>query len=78
MAVAFLGDFPGDIWQAYRQLPEVGCWAHVGRKFIEAMPPIAKGRSLSKQVYYRNKMFTLESSWGYYLMKNAIKDGKKN
>lgn len=53
-------------------------WAHVGRKFIEAMPPIAKGRSLSKQVYYRNKMFTLESSWGYYLMKNAIKDGKKN
>lgn len=82
MAVAFLGDFPGDIWQAYRQLPEatlVGCWAYVGRKFIEAMPPIAKGKSLLKQgICYCNKMFTLESSWGYYLMKNVIKDSKKN
>lgn len=68
VAVDFLGDFSGylhcDMWQAYKQLPSatlVGCWAHVRRKFIEAMPPIT---SLSKQgVHYCNKMFTLESSW---------------
>lgn len=71
VAVDFLGDFSGylhcDMWQAYKQLPSatlVGCWAHVRRKFIEAMPPITKGNSLSKQgVHYCNKMFTLESSW---------------
>lgn len=71
VAVDLLGDFSGylrcDMWQAYKQLPSatlVGCWAHVRRKFIEAMPTITKENSLSKQgVRYCNKMFTLESSW---------------
>ena len=71
VAVDFLGDFSGylhcDMWQAYKQLPEatlVGCWADVRRKFVEAMPPITKGKSLSKLgIYYCNKMFTLERSW---------------
>ena len=55
------------MWQAYKQLPEatlVGCWAHVRRKFKEAVPPTTKGKSLSKQgVHYCNQMFTLEKSW---------------
>ena len=55
------------MWQAYKQLFSatlVGCWAHVRRKFKEAMPPTSKDMSLSKQeVHYCNRMFTLESSW---------------
>ena len=66
-----LSDFSGylhcDMWQAYKQLSSatlVGCWAHVRRKFMEAVPPTTKGKSLSKQgVHYCNKTFTLESSW---------------
>ena len=54
------------MWQAYKQLFSatlVGCWAHVRRKFKEAMPPTSKDMSLSKQeVHYCNRMFTLESS----------------
>lgn len=41
-----------DMWQAYKQLSSaaiIGCWAHVRRKFKEAMPPTSKGKSLSKQ-----------------------------
>ena len=71
VATDFLGNYSGylhcDMWQAYKQLPEatlVGCWAHVRRKFKEAVPPTTKGKSLSKQgVHYCNQMFTLEKSW---------------
>lgn len=71
VAVDFLDDFSGylhcDMWQAYKQLSSatlVGCWAHVRRKFMEAVPSTTKGKSLSKQgVHYCNKTFTLESSW---------------
>lgn len=71
VATDFLGNYSGylhcDMWQAYKQLPEatlVGCWAHVRRKFKEAVPPTTKGKSLSKQgVHYCNQIFTLERSW---------------
>lgn len=71
VAIDFLGNFSGylhcDMWQAYKQLSSatlVGCWAHVRRKFKEAMPPTSKDKSLSKQgVHYCNRTFTLESSW---------------
>lgn len=71
VAVEFLKGYSGylhcDMWQAYQQLPDttlVGCWAHVRRKFKEAVPPTAKDKSLSKQgVHYCSRMFALENSW---------------
>lgn len=50
------------MWQAYEQLPEatlVGCWAHVRRKFHEAVPEAASENSLSqKGLNYCNPCFT--------------------
>lgn len=71
VALNFLGDYPGylhcDMWQAYEQLPKatlVGCWAHVRRKFHEAVPQTAFGKSLAqKGVNYCNRMFYLEQTW---------------
>lgn len=69
VTVNFLGNFSGylhcDRWQAYKQLSSatlIGCWAHVRRKFKEAMSPTTKGKSISKQGICNN-MFRLESSW---------------
>lgn len=71
VAIDFLGEYPGylhcDMWSAYRQLANatlVGCWAHVRRKFIEAVPQNAQGKSLAKVgTNYCNKMFALEKAW---------------
>lgn len=71
VALNFLGNYAGflhcDMWQAYQQLPEatlVGCWAHVRRKFFEAMPQNTSNKSNAKQgVKYCNKMFALEREW---------------
>ena len=55
------------MWQAYEQLPKatlVGCWAHVRRKFHEAVPQTASGKYLAqKGVNYCNRMFYLEQTW---------------
>lgn len=55
------------MWQAYEQLPEatlVGYWAHVRRKFHEAVPEAASENSLSqKGLNYCNRMFYLEQAW---------------
>ncbi|NYS36769.1 transposase, partial [Streptococcus danieliae] len=68
-----LGDFKGylhcDMWSAYRSLDEdevtlVGCWAHVRRKFFEAMPKNAESNSLAKKgLSYCDQMFALEKQW---------------
>lgn len=70
-AIDFLGDYKGylhcDMWQAYQQLPEatlVGCWAHVRRKFFEAVPQNASDKSIAKEgLKYCNQMFQLEREW---------------
>lgn len=56
VALDFLGAYAGflhcDMWQAYKRLPEatlVGCWAHVRRKFFEAVPQNASDKSIAKQ-----------------------------
>ncbi len=56
VALDFLGNYNGylhcDMWQAYTQLPQatlVGCWAHVRRKFDEAVPQTASDKSLAKK-----------------------------
>ena len=42
----------------------VGCWAHVRRKFFEAVPPEASNKSISNQgVRYCDRMFVLEKDW---------------
>ena len=71
VALDFLGNYSGylhcDMWQAYEQLPEatlVGCWAHVRRKFHEAMPQNASGKCIARQgLNYCNRMFCLEKAW---------------
>ena len=71
VALDFLGKYPGylhcDMWQAYEQLPKatlIGCWAHVRRKFHEAVPQNASGKSLAKRgLAYCNRMFHLEQAW---------------
>lgn len=55
------------MWQAYQRLPEatlVGCWAHVRRKFFEAVPQNASDKSIAKQGWkYSTRMFRLEKEW---------------
>ena len=73
VAKEVLGDFKGylhcDMWSAYRSLDEdevtlVGCWAHVRRKFFEAMPKNADSNSLAKKgLSYCDQMFALEKQW---------------
>ncbi|WP_251717904.1 IS66 family transposase, partial [Lactobacillus agrestimuris] len=71
VALEFLGNYSGylhcDMWQAYEQLPEavlVGCWAHVRRKFKEAVPQAASEKSLAqKGLNYCSRMFYLEKTW---------------
>lgn len=42
----------------------VGCWAHVRRKFDEAVPQTASDKSLAKKgLNYCNRMFYLEQTW---------------
>lgn len=52
------------MWQAYQRLPEatlVGCWAHVRRKFFEAVAQNAFDKSIAKQGWkYCTQMFRLE------------------
>ena len=67
----FLGHYSGyvhcDMWSAYRQLEEatlVGCWAHVRRKFFEAIPKEAGKDGLGRiGLSYCDRMFALENSW---------------
>ena len=71
VALDFLGAYAGflhcDMWQAYQRLPEatlVGCWAHVRRKFFEAVPQNASDKSIAKQGWkYCTQMFRLEKEW---------------
>ena len=55
------------MWQAYQRLPEatlVGCWAHVRRKFFEAVAQNASDKSIAKQGWkYCTQMFRLEKEW---------------
>lgn len=71
VALDFLGAYAGflhcDMWQAYQRLPEatlVGCWAHVRRRFFEAVAQNASDKSIAKQGWkYCTQMFRLEKEW---------------
>ena len=60
-----------DGYTGYCSLPEeitvVGCWAHLRRKFDEAMKPLpkgkAKGSSAAQGLTYCDFLFKLEDSW---------------
>ena len=64
---AYAGFLHCDMWQAYQRLPEatlVGCWAHVRRKFFEAVLQNASDKSIAKQGWkYSTRMFRLEKEW---------------
>ena len=71
-AVEFLGDFHGilisDGFSGYNKLLNViraGCWAHMQRKWHEAMPKSEIGKkSVAAQGYkYCNRLFRLEKDW---------------
>ena len=69
-AKRFLGDFPGvlvtDGFSGYNKLTAVthaGCWAHVRRKFAEALPPdgeTAKESRAAKALAYIDSLFAAE------------------
>ena len=71
----FLDGFHGylhtDGYAGYHSLPEeitvVGCWAHLRRKFDEAMKSLPKGKangsSAAKGLAYCDLLFKLEDSW---------------
>nr|WP_272914635.1 MULTISPECIES: transposase [unclassified Streptococcus] len=52
---------------SYRQLDKaqpVGCWAHVRRKFFEAIPKKTDKTSLAaKELAYFDRLFALENDW---------------
>jgi hypothetical protein len=72
-AVRFLKDYSGylicDGYDGYNKLTKVtrcGCWAHVRRKFVEALPTDKELLSSSKAadgVKWCNKLFLLESEF---------------
>ena len=70
--VSFLNGFKGflvtDGYKAYEQVPEVtlcGCWAHMRRKWREAMPKGATTENSKAAVGYQycNKLFKLEKKF---------------
>ncbi|WP_222860567.1 IS66 family transposase [Gracilibacillus timonensis] len=71
VAQSFLGTYKGyihcDMWKAYQALSNVelvGCWAHVRRKFIDAMPKDCPADALSRQAAERcDQFFTYERAW---------------
>lgn len=69
-AARFLGDFSGylvcDGYDAYNKLKKAtrcGCWAHVRRKFVDALPgdkALLAASAAAKGVEYCNQLFLLE------------------
>ena len=69
-AKRFLGDFSGvlvtDGFSGYNKLENVthaGCWAHVRRKFVEALPKdseAAKDTKAAKAIEYIDSLFAAE------------------
>ena len=76
-AVRFLGDYSGyvvcDGYDAYNKLKKAvrcGCWAHVRRKFVDALPndkELLPTSAAAKGVEYCNQLFMLER---YYSGRN--------
>lgn len=65
-----------DMWSAYQKLPNVelaGCWAHVRRKFIDAMPKDCPRDALSrKAVEQCDQFFRYERTWANLLLKDRL------
>ena len=69
-AKEFLGEYPGalvcdgyDAYNSVRSATRHGCWAHVRRKFYDALPKEAemqKGSKAAEALGYCNKLFEIE------------------
>lgn len=85
----FLRGFSGylhtDGYEGYRRLPEnitvVGCWAHVRRKFVDALKILPEEKQPSsnaaKGVAYCDKLFWLERQFGLLTHENRQKEREK-
>ena len=75
-AVRFLGDYRGylvcDGYDGYNKLKNAvrcGCFAHVRRKFVDALPPDLELLSTSqaaKEVEYCNRIYSMERQFAEY------------
>ena len=69
----------------YYKLPEkitvIGCWAHVRRKFFEAMEAMPKDKqstsNAAKGVTYCDKLFHLEKQFALLCTENRLEGRKK-
>lgn len=85
----FLKEFSGylhaDGYNGYYKLPEritvIGCWAHVRRKFFEAMEAMPKDKqstsNAAKGVTYCDKLFHLEKQFALLCTENRLEGRKK-
>jgi len=85
----FLKDFKGylhaDGYSGYHKLPEniivVGCWAHLRRKFFDALKILPKDKqpktSAKKGVYYCDKLFHYEKSFALLSPKKRYEERKR-
>jgi transposase len=85
----FLGEFSGflhtDGYDGYHKLPEniivVGCWAHLRRKFFDALKALPKdkwpGTNAEKGVSYCDKLFRLERRFALMTPENRTRERER-
>ncbi len=81
----FSGYLHADGYSGYYKLPEkitvVGCWAHVRRKFFDAMEALPKEKqamsNAAKGVAYCDKLFHLEKQFALLCPENRLKEREK-
>ena len=81
----FSGYLHADGYSGYYKLPEkitlIGCWAHVRRKFFEAMEALPKEKqatsNAAKGVTYCDKLFHLEKQFALLCPENLLKEREK-
>jgi transposase len=81
----FSGYLHADGYSVYYKLPEkitvVGCWAHVRRKFFDAMEALPKEKqamsNAAKGVAYCDKLFHLEKQFALLCPENRLKEREK-
>jgi len=81
----FSGYVHADGYDGYHKLPEnmtiVGCWAHVRRKFVDALKILQKDKQPSsnaaKGIAYCDKLFLLERQFALLTPENRLKERER-
>lgn len=82
---AFSGFLHADGYDGYHKLPEnikvVGCWAHLRRKFFDALKTLPKETQASSQAakgeYYCDKLFQFEKQFASLTLQNRCKERER-